>query len=239
MRVGTTLLLCDASIPFVLATTAWHSRMFHLISIILHRPCKTLLHLCKTVEAMYPNVYVAAVTGENYTEDNHTNWCNFALKDLVRRGCDFITNLDDDEFYVSSITELIEAVRHSVDLSRYMQTIFYQTGHCFYQTELDTKDFNPIRSMLYRENNVEYEFKKWICPAHLFKSTTNGNHYVTTSKKIPAGIIDTLKIYHYSYRKKTLNNNRYVPLTEAAIKEKGLVYDGLLPKLFDQANIIV
>lgn len=233
MKIGMTLLVSDGGYNLILPSVLYHSRIADLIVCTAHKPSKMLSFLLKFLDKNIKNfIYIGDVVGE-YSPEIQAIWVNNMIHFLSEKKMDWVINLDDDEFYYGNLRNAVEwSEKNNLNC-------FHTDGFCFYQTVLDSKDPNPIRSILWRDNNdVDYNYRKTVHKTKDFYSISPGNHWVIYKNNTPSNIIiKSIQIFHYSFRSKTMWS--YKPLTEKDIKNKNLKKDERLMFLFNHLNLPV
>ena len=143
--------------------------------------------------------------------------------ELKSRGCSWVVPCDDDEFYIGDIRAgVLKAERNGYN-------VLYQDGFCYYTTEMDSKDINPVRRLTWRDpDTFDYAYRKAIHSTKNFISVTPGNHWINFSVPSRSFKDSSLRINHYNHReKKSFNNicamDTFTPLTIDQIHAKKLV----------------
>jgi hypothetical protein len=234
--IGMSLLVCDTSFDFLVSNVMYHSKKVDLIICTANNPSKLLLKMIELLENSVSNFKFFRSVYEPISLDLQVSMVNSMVEELIKKGCKWVVNCDDDEFYLGDIRESIfKAEQNNCN-------VLYQDGFCFHSTIHDNQNLNPVRRMVYRDSeNVDYNFRKAIHRTENFYSVTPGNHWVMFYGDQYKEMKDpTLLIYHYSYRKKYLYphyKDTFKLKTDQEISELQLVKDETLIHVFDSEGI--
>lgn len=233
MKLGMTLLVSDGDYNLVLPSVLYHQNMADLIVCVAHKPSKMLEFLLKSLDKNIKNFIYLGNVAEKYSPEAQATWVNSMVHCLIKKGIDWVVNLDGDEFYYGNLKSTIEWSENN------NLNCFHTDGFCFYQTVIDSKNPNPVRSMLWRDNDeVDYNYRKVIHRTKNFYSISPGNHWVIYENITPSNIIfKNIQIFHYSFRSKSMWS--YKTLTKEDIKNKSLKKDERLVFLFDNLGLPV
>lgn len=233
MRIGMTLLTSDGGFNLILPHVLFHIRMVDRMVCIANNPSKMLKYLLNHLSEKFPTFEYMGGVYRDFNPKRQTVWVNAMIQKLTKMGMDWIINCDEDEFYYGP-------VRHTIDkIEKEGFNTMHTNGYCFYSTEKDKYNSNPIRSMTYRDpNDTPYGYKKMIHKTKNFLTTTDGNHWIKF-KDTPLNTYESSKItiFHYTHRPKSMWNGRCVLHSEESIKKNKFVIDERLPLLFDKMGL--
>jgi len=236
IKLGMSLLVCDTGFDLIASNVLYHSKRVDFICCIVNNPSPLLLKLLGFLERSVKNFQIINQINEPISPGFQvavTNEMTFWLKD---RGCEWVIPCDDDEFYIGDLTAAIDSAEAQGC------NVVYQNGFCYYSTEMDGPDINPVRRMTWRDpDTIDYAYRKAIHKTKNFKTACIGNHWVkfdgTEQKKCQTN----LRINHYTYRRKYKYWNAgeitCPVLTRKQIEEKNLCEDRILIDIFDKENI--
>ena len=230
------LLVCDTSLNLLTTHVLYHSKLVDKIVCVANKPSKLLVHMLRCLERGVHNFELIDISYDTMTISLQMQICTKMTIHLKNQGCSWVIPCDDDEFYLGNI-------RDNINLAEINGcNVLYQDGFCFYNTDQDVEDLNPVRSMVYRDPPaVDYAFRKAIHKTQDFSKMLSGNHWVEF--KIPTTSIKSIDlfIYHYHFRKRKLFSDIERPpiylLTKEQIVEKSLIKDEALLELLDTGGI--
>jgi len=234
LKLGMTLLISNGSLELALPNILWHAKFVDQIVCIANNPCLLLEHTLRHAESLVPHFKYLGPDRTKFTGDVQTILVNKMIEALKGYGVDWVINVDDDEFYVGPLRQVVEAANtQGLD-------VVYTDGFHFYSTTKDSSDRNPVRSMTHGDpDGTDYINRKAIHKMAGFLTTTNGNHFIKFVKPNPVlGKCPFVLIFHYCNRVKSLLPG-YVPLGAADIQLKNLVVDTRLIALFDKEGLPV
>jgi len=223
MKIGMHLLICDSSIELLWSNIGYHHSLVDCIVVMANNPSNLLEKYIKILSKEFPNLYYVGPVAGEMTMDLQASVCTRMSLQLRDMGCDWVVPCDDDEFYTGGLRESIAradfAGFHVID----------QDGFCFYSTEIDSWDLNPVRRMVWRDPDAtKYEYRKAIHTTKNLVGLSPGNHWAFYEGFQPKRSRDSqIRIYHFTFREKKVFVNIGVPktITENQILEKNLIRD--------------